>query len=877
MSSAADSKQQRRLLTLSAWRYNIAVQASSYLISFVRTVDTMPPVVNKNKHGGSKQCAPAKKKRKVLQSYRPDYASEYPVITKSTLDCHHAYCKVCCDDINISHGGICDVKQHVNTVKHKSKAIHGNVKKLPAFFASSSDNAVINAEVKFTEFLVEHSIPLAASDHAGALFRQMFPDSAIAKKYGSARTKTSCIVETLAKCDSRSICEAMKSAPYSIATDGSNDYDSIKLYPLVVRYFAEDIGKVVCVLLTMTECTESSTGENIFKLLDTELTKMSIPWSNCMSLAADNASVMMGKVKGVAAFLSKKAPSAYLLGCACHLVHLAAGKAADCLLVKVDELLIDIYYYLEKSSKRHQQLKAFQQICNTENHKILKHVSVRWLSIGVCLDRLLEQWPALDEMFKAEFATNKSSGAKSSKHTSSSKENKTSTTTTSSSKVKHKSSITSAPNSRVNNKVSSPSCSTSNQSANGERSNVPNDKSKSMSSERNKSSTSGSSKLPQRSPAQSAGDQPDKQFDLTRFLFKEKQIASKAIEHKAQATENEKALKKAYVSDKSDTRVCRVHKLLQDPFTKLNCLFLHAVIPMFDTVNTMLQKDEPSIHLLHDVLVRLLRNVVMKFVKPSVITAASGVITVNYKDVNNHKEDEDIFIGSEAKKFIEENKASMQTRMPQFYASVKKYYVSACDYMTAKFPLNDAVLINAEVVNIANRQQHTFKQLKYFTDRFPCLLTQEADFVDKLETEFDAYQITILPDNCLKAKRIDESWHVLGQLKDPSTAQTEFGRLVRVVKGILVIFHSNADCERIFSLVNKNKTEFRPNLSTKTLGSLITRKVMMSARSQTCHTVQHSNDVLRLAKSATYTHHHSMSTNAADDGDGQGPSSTNLG
>ena len=111
---------------------------------------------------------------------------------------------------------------------------------------------------------------------------------------------------------------------------------------------------------------------------------------------------------------------------------------------------------------------------------------------------------------------------------------------------------------------------------------------------------------------------------------------------------------------------------------------------------------------------------------------------------------------------------------------------------------------------------------------------------------------------------------------DPSTGLAEFGRLAKVVKGILVIFHSNADCERIFSLVNKNKTEFRPNLSTKTLGSLITRKVMMSARSQTCHSVYHSNDVLRLAKSATYTHHSTTVTSAtvaaADDGDGQGPS-----
>ena len=33
-----------------------------------------------------------------------------------------------------------------------------------------------------TSFLVEHNMPLSAADHAGALFKQMFPDSDIASK-----------------------------------------------------------------------------------------------------------------------------------------------------------------------------------------------------------------------------------------------------------------------------------------------------------------------------------------------------------------------------------------------------------------------------------------------------------------------------------------------------------------------------------------------------------------------------------------------------------------------------------------------------------------------------------------------------------------------
>ena len=39
----------------------------------------------------------------------------------------------------------------------------------------------MKAELQFTNFLIEHNLPLATADHAGPLFRATFPDSKIAK------------------------------------------------------------------------------------------------------------------------------------------------------------------------------------------------------------------------------------------------------------------------------------------------------------------------------------------------------------------------------------------------------------------------------------------------------------------------------------------------------------------------------------------------------------------------------------------------------------------------------------------------------------------------------------------------------------------------
>jgi len=53
--------------------------------------------------------------------------------------------------------------------------------------------------------------------------------------------------------------------------------DSVKLYPLVVRFLHPQHGRIMCLLLTLEECSKASTGENIFKLLDDELQKGRFP------------------------------------------------------------------------------------------------------------------------------------------------------------------------------------------------------------------------------------------------------------------------------------------------------------------------------------------------------------------------------------------------------------------------------------------------------------------------------------------------------------------------------------------------------------------------------------------------------------------------
>lgn len=119
--------------------------------------------------------------------------------------------------------------------------------------------------------------------------------------------------------------------------------------PLVVKYFAESLGRVCTTMMAMVEIKQY-TAAKIFEGLDLELSKRGISWSNCLSFGADNANFMQGTTSGLhVAYLLKQTHEEFVMvGCACHLMNIAAEKAAKSLPVNIEELLVDVHFYLEE-------------------------------------------------------------------------------------------------------------------------------------------------------------------------------------------------------------------------------------------------------------------------------------------------------------------------------------------------------------------------------------------------------------------------------------------------------------------------------------------------------------------------------------------------
>lgn len=153
--------------------------------------------------------------------------------------------------------------------------------------------------------------------------------------------------------------------------------------------------------------------------------------------------------------------------------------------------------------------------------------------------------------------------------------------------------------------------------------------------------------------------------------------------------------------------------------------------------------------------------------------------------------------------------------------------------------------------------------LLYTYYRFSKLLPyQSPRELNELQEEYTMYQLLqeeeipkdiwdealVIEDDEKSYHRMDIIWNFLSKKKLPDGSLC-FKRLSRISKLILVLPHSNAEEERLFSIVRKNKTAFRPTLDPKgTLSSILTIKFGSTGPA---HKFEPSKELLKKAKSAT--------------------------
>ena len=148
--------------------------------------------------------------------------------------------------------------------------------------------------------------------------------------------------------------------PFTVLCDGGIDNFEKKYFGIMVKFWDEQLRKVVTWFLDAPVCN-IAIGETLFKALADTFETRQIPWKNLIGFASDSASVMVGKRNSVLSRVISKQPNVFSMGCVCHLAALCAAAALKKLPISIDNLLIDIYYHFKNFLKRCEVIWRFER------------------------------------------------------------------------------------------------------------------------------------------------------------------------------------------------------------------------------------------------------------------------------------------------------------------------------------------------------------------------------------------------------------------------------------------------------------------------------------------------------------------------------------
>ena len=193
--------------------------------------------------------------------------------------------------------------------------------------------------------------------------------------------------------------------------------------------------------------------------------------------------------------------------------------------------------------------------------------------------------------------------------------------------------------------------------------------------------------------------------------------------------------------------------------------------------------------------------------------ATDSLLDIDYEPPTVQLRDHQLRTRFATKQFIQKEDLEGTSDLKKFYQEVRSFFIWALNYVTEMFPHDDVALNNAIVLDIGNRSKATFKNVYALLDRFPGIV--EEDEVTTLENEFLKYQLLddselpdtslVMADGTVENRTIDVVWFEIFKMKNLVTGLKWFPTLAKFMTAILLILHSNANCERLFSMVRKKQ------------------------------------------------------------------------
>ena len=320
--------------------------------------------------------------------------------------------------------------------------------------------------------------------------------------------------------------------------------------------------------------------------------------------------------------------------------------------------------------------------------------------------------------------------------------------------------------------------------------------------------------------------------------------------------------------DDHSARVIRLDQHFKSLLTKLVFYFLDFALDSMCKFNAIFQLSLPMLPSLKAEVTRLLKILLGRFLKLDVIKQAeeekSDFSSIDLSDSSLYLPDNELGIGHKTWGYLSEIEDDIDQRAnKQFFTGVRDFYKAVVSTIIKKFSFNDSVIDDVANLLPENRSKVTGAAVLRLARRFPAALSE--DKFDNLEEEVLDYVLASSAEmpsvnrddgKPTKSEELCTYWQEIGNMKTLQ-GENRFPCLVLLAQCLLSLPVSNADTERVFSIVRKIITDYRTEMEQSTLCALLACKMNCDCP---CYELETPKELLRAAKVATMEYNRAHSS-----------------
>ena len=155
------------------------------------------------------------------------------------------------------------------------------------------------------------------------------------------------------------------------------------MFPVTVHIFDINFSHIMTKFLDMNMLLgpDASTAQFEFNSIDGLFERYGLDWELETGLGLDNTNSNIGVHNSIKQKALLKNPNIFVSGWQCHILHNAASKAntafSEISKFDVEDHLVDIYYWYNKSSKCKSCLFEYYMFCDQDYEEVICNVSTR--------------------------------------------------------------------------------------------------------------------------------------------------------------------------------------------------------------------------------------------------------------------------------------------------------------------------------------------------------------------------------------------------------------------------------------------------------------------------------------------------------------------